>query len=389
VPQQNYLNAFRGPNLAEIDRSAYSNALLRNERDRIPQANKAQDLAIQGDEQTLQMRGQQMTEQQKQAAAGVLARNFSLAAQSRSPREAARALISSPDFQAAGRLVGLPTDRFTVTDADTDDVMRQQLQAWADTLSGTGQHKNVARTWVNPQTQTMWALDRGGNSFDTGVPAAQFAQRPVETGAGLESFDPGRGTTGGPISPAATAPALDRAAEDRKYAENLGAGRGQNQADFEAGAPQRTERARQQIAIIDNTLNQVDRALQGIDWNTVGLVGNMSKAIPGTPAHDMQQTLLTIQANLGFDRIQQMRESSPTGGALGQVAVQELNALQASVAALAQSQSAPQFRQNLQTVKTHYENWKRVIQQSQSQPQGLPDFSQMTDEQLQKIINGQ
>jgi hypothetical protein len=377
----------RGINLAEIDQSAYRNDLLANERNRIPQYNRQQDQQIQA--QDLAIKGSQATlsEQQKQNAAGVLARNFTLAAQSPRPRDAARALVVSAEFQSAGQLLGLPVQQFTVTDQDTDDVLRQQMQAWADALSGTTQQQRVQSTFVG-KDGNQWIVTSDGRTVNTGVPVSQFAQRPVETGAGIESFDPGRGATSGPISSAATAPALDQAAQDRKFAENLGAGRGQAQADFEAGSRQRNERARQQVTNIDNVLSALDAAEGKLDWNTTGFVGNALKNVAGTPAHDLQQQLMTVQANLGFDRIQQMREASPTGGALGQVAVQELNALQASVAALAQSQSDQALRDNIKKVRTHYQNWRNVIVQAQ-QGGGMPDFSQMSDEDLMRIINGQ
>lgn len=377
---QNYLSAFRGPDLAEIDRSAYSNRLLRNEVDRLPQRNRAEDLSIQS-------REMQIGDAQRKNAAGVLGRNFAMIAASSRPREAARAFLSTPDFQQAGRLAGLPVEQFTITDQDTDDAIRQQAQAWAEALTGGTTQRRVQSTFVG-KNGNQWIVTADGQTVDTGVPVSQFAQRPIETAAGIEAFDPGRGAAGGPISPSATAPALDAAALARKEAEALGAGRGQAQAEFEAGTVERAERARQQITNIDNLLAAVDAAESKIDWNTTGFVGNAMKNVAGTAAHDLQQQLLTIQANLGFDRIQQMREASPTGGALGQVAVQELDALKASVAALAQSQTDQQLRDNLRKVKTHYQNWRNVIVQAQQGSSGVPDFSTMTDQQLLDIING-
>jgi hypothetical protein len=52
-----------------------------------------------------------------------------------------------------------------------------------------------------------------------------------------------------------------------------------------------------------------------------------------------------------------MRQASPTGGALGQVAVQELNFLQATVANLDVGQSPAQLRTNLDKIKKHYNRW--------------------------------
>lgn len=164
----NYLEAFRGPNLAEIDRSAYSNKLLRNEVSRIPQRNAAEDMAIKADQVTL-------SETQKQNAAGVLARNFTLAAQSPRPRDAARALVSSPEFQSAGQMLGLPVQQFTVTDQDTDDALRQQMQSWAQALGAA------------PQASEGFTLSQGQTRYGANGQVLATAPRAQPGGADAPS----------------------------------------------------------------------------------------------------------------------------------------------------------------------------------------------------------
>jgi hypothetical protein len=95
---------------------------------------------------------------------------------------------------------------------------------------------------------------------------------------------------------------------------------------------------------------------------TTGVVGKGSSFVPGTTAYDLQQRLVTLKANLGFDRLQQMRDASPTGGALGQVAVQELQALQATVGSLELGQSKAELQKNLNKIENHYSNWIRTTQ---------------------------
>jgi hypothetical protein len=69
-----------------------------------------------------------------------------------------------------------------------------------------------------------------------------------------------------------------------------------------------------------------------------------------------------------------MRDESPTGGALGQVAIQELAALQNSIANLDRAQSPEQFRKNLQVVRGRYAQFKRAqeraIQQEEARGKG-------------------
>jgi hypothetical protein len=59
--------------------------------------------------------------------------------------------------------------------------------------------------------------------------------------------------------------------------------------------------------------------------------------------------------------LQAMREASPTGGALGQVAIQELAMLQSTVASLEKGQSRENLERGLRQVKQHFENWKRAV----------------------------
>lgn len=104
----------------------------------------------------------------------------------------------------------------------------------------------------------------------------------------------------------------------------------------------------------DRLIKQLDKAVGEADWTTSGFIGNFLKYIPGFKAKDLQETIKTIKANIGFDKLQDMRLQSPTGGALGQVAVQELEALQASIASMEQSQSPTQLKENLGLVLDHY-----------------------------------
>ena len=99
---------------------------------------------------------------------------------------------------------------------------------------------------------------------------------------------------------------------------------------------------------------------------TTGFVGAGVKLVLGTPAYDLAQKVVTIKANIGFDRLQQMRLDSPTGGALGQVAVQELEALQNSIASLEQAQSYSQFDKSLQTVEAHYARLQAAMEKDYS-----------------------
>jgi hypothetical protein len=113
------------------------------------------------------------------------------------------------------------------------------------------------------------------------------------------------------------------------------------------------------VGAADRIVGKVDEAIPLVSNFTTGF-GSVTTYIPGTPGANLRATIETIKANLGFDRLQQMRDASPTGGALGQVAVKELDALQASVSSLDLNQSPDRLRNNLEQIKTHYSRWRQA-----------------------------
>ena len=136
------------------------------------------------------------------------------------------------------------------------------------------------------------------------------------------------------------------------------------QAEQQAEAPKRQQRFQQALQAARNVETSIDRALQMIGPMSTGFVGARLRGVEGSPAYNLAAEIETVKANLGFDRLQQMREASPTGGALGAIAVQELVALQSTVANLDPNQSPEQLRANLQRVRDHYARWRAAVEQS-------------------------
>lgn len=121
------------------------------------------------------------------------------------------------------------------------------------------------------------------------------------------------------------------------------------------------------ITAIDSVLAKVQTAASNknpLD-NVTGLFGSIMSAVPGTAAHDVKMDIQTIQAAVGFDRLDAMRKASPTGGALGQVSERELAQLNASLGALEQSQSREQFITRMKAVRSHYMSTVQAIQAQQ------------------------
>ena len=107
----------------------------------------------------------------------------------------------------------------------------------------------------------------------------------------------------------------------------------------------------------DVVIEDIDRVIAKMDDGglpVAGMGGGLLSGVPGTDAHDASKLLQTIRANVGFDRLQQMRDSSPTGGALGAINQSEMTLLNSALGSLEQSQSPEQFRQNLERLRGIY-----------------------------------
>lgn len=142
---------------------------------------------------------------------------------------------------------------------------------------------------------------------------------------------------------------------DRKQLGSLTemAGGAIDAAENEQKRAESTSRAGQ---VVLQDVARVKTKIENAPWYNpgAGFLGNALKDVAGTTAADVKALTTTIRANIGFDRLQQMREESPTGGALGQVAVQELQALQSVLGNIEQSQSESQLLENLDRLEKLY-----------------------------------
>ena len=113
-----------------------------------------------------------------------------------------------------------------------------------------------------------------------------------------------------------------------------------------------------QLLSTDSVLDTVDKAM-GLtdDYWVVGY--DVAKMLPTTDARELQGYVNTLQANLAFDRLQEMRNASKTGGALGQVSNIELGLLQSSVATL--DPGSKNFKEQLAVVRRQYQNFRNSL----------------------------
>jgi hypothetical protein len=141
-------------------------------------------------------------------------------------------------------------------------------------------------------------------------------------------------------------------------------------ADAKVGAAAEAAEKRETNALnrADLVMGKVDKALEQTGFFTTGLIGAMSGNVPNTPAYNYQKTLDTIIGNIGFQELQAMREASPTGGALGQVAVKELEMLQSVLSSVDKGQSEDQQKESLRLIGNHFSNWKNAVRESRGLP---------------------
>lgn len=111
----------------------------------------------------------------------------------------------------------------------------------------------------------------------------------------------------------------------------------------------------------DLVISEIDKALGQVGPFTTGAPGSLLGRIPGGEAYNLRKTIDTVKANIGFNELQAMREASPTGGALGQVAVKELDMLQATRGNLDANQDDTQLAANLKQIRDHYDKWRQIM----------------------------
>lgn len=111
----------------------------------------------------------------------------------------------------------------------------------------------------------------------------------------------------------------------------------------------------------------IDKAIKAASDSVAGgLYAKALRHLPGSAAYDFAQTLDTIRSNIGFDKLQDMRNNSPTGGALGQVSDLENKLLQAALGSIDPDQSVAQLTSNLKRLKQAYATFSNALKKEAS-----------------------
>lgn len=127
----------------------------------------------------------------------------------------------------------------------------------------------------------------------------------------------------------------------------------------------------QDTASLTNAVSSFDRL--GLAANTLlkhpGLSGvtgwqGAMPNFPGSKAADAEALLGTLKSQIGFSVLQEMRNASKTGGALGAVSDAEGKRLESNLAALDNAQSIEQFEQSLRDIVQYTEDAKDRLRQA-------------------------
>lgn len=288
-----------GPNLAAIDQARSQNALLQNQVQQIPMTNALarqrldagnQELAIQ--KQQADQSAQTFTAQQQANARGVLATSLKAIAEAPDPKAAASDIVSRQDFQSAAKFLGLPAERFAITDQLDPNVLRQSAanmaKAFEPSIAG-----NVQSTQIDPQGNLL-IVTRDGRVVNTGKPVADRYSS-TEIGGAKGAISSRTGT----FSPISTPAQEQGNVRDKAAAEAVG-----------KGAGEATVALPDALFDINNMRNNVNNLLTKPGFDTIyGLSGAVDPRnyIPGTDASNANAARNQIDAQAFSVVIQKMR----------------------------------------------------------------------------------
>lgn len=144
----------------------------------------------------------------------------------------------------------------------------------------------------------------------------------------------------------------------------------QNQRDAplpDPGADQQLRAAASaNLEMAGRTRGAITRARGQTGWTSAGVVSGL---IPFNQSRaNLDATLDTVRANLSFAELAKMRANSPTGGALGGIAVRELDLLGSTVAGLSQDQSPEEMRRSLDIIDQSLARYEAALKASSGAP---------------------
>lgn len=301
--------------------------------------------------------------QESQRVAGVMARAAS--ALQGVPYEQRRARIEQ--WAPALQRQGIPAEQIATFDP-TDEAIQglmmlpDEFNGWSDVRAGdNGEIVAVGRdgsTRVLRAARPQWQAPAGAtNAFAIDPETGEVRQggalpmRPAGGAGGSAAPSGYRWTADGNMEPVPGGPADVR---------NTAAG--QFRAAQLESSQLSLERA---LVAIENAKRIADRGL------TRGLAGQVLRNFGGSDAFDLNQALEPVRAILSFETLAEMRRNSQTGGALGSIAVRELELLGNVYASLDTAQSPEAFNASLRIVQRQLQRTLQAVRAAREEAAGL------------------
>lgn len=222
----------------------------------------------------------------------------------------------------------------------------EQLMAQATQMAnegGPGAHAQEAETWLRQQLRSLGEMTPGN-------PGLAVSRSPEETAAATEAAKQQVGLQFLPQTEAIKA---------RSAVQQAG-GTATAKADAErlAAFPKNKAAVTAGNAELDRLAAAAQEVLDAPGLGRITGVAGAFPNIPGGDAANAQAKLDALKSQVGFSVLQNMRNNSPTGGALGQVSDRENEMLQNNLAALGRAQSEAEYRRQLQKIIDYAESSK-------------------------------
>jgi hypothetical protein len=128
---------------------------------------------------------------------------------------------------------------------------------------------------------------------------------------------------------------------------------------------QRTSQEQLKKGIVLEDIGRIKSIVDASKLPTTGFGATFTSLFKGTGASDIDKILTGVKSQIARETLQEMRDNSPTGGALGNVSNFEVQMLQAAYGSIEQAQSEPEFLFALTRLERIYDE---VVN-------GSPDFN--------------
>jgi hypothetical protein len=136
------------------------------------------------------------------------------------------------------------------------------------------------------------------------------------------------------------------------------------------------------------TIKQIRSIYDGVSPG-VGGVANWLSYIPGTDAADVARLVKTLQGNIAFKKLAEMKAASPTGGALGAISERELDLLASSAGSIDPALSFFLFKDNLDKIESGALTAKQLLEEDIASIENPQKFTPIQSQENRVKIKSQ